>query len=117
MGEDAWSKAEFEEEEEEDEESEDEEDEESSGEEGGECSADEEGQEFVAIDNADPPTLYPADKFEDAVRKAIDDKTLMVKVMTNSQSEFEQYVDNLTNTALRNLGLKLEGDTLVEIKE
>jgi hypothetical protein len=41
----------------------------------------------------------------------------MAKVMINSQSEFEQYVDNLTTTALRNLGLKLEGDTIVEIKE
>ena len=74
-------------------------------------------REFVAIDKADPPTLYPADKFEDAVRDAIDDKTLLTKVMSNSQSELDEYADNLTATALRNLGLKLEGDTLVEIKE
>ncbi len=70
-------------------------------------------REFVAIDKADPPTLYPAGKFEDAVRAAIDDKTLLAKVMSNSQSELDEYADNLTATALRNLGLKLEGDTLV----
>jgi hypothetical protein len=141
LGDDAWSKDQFEEEEEDgDEESEDEEESEGPEEEREEVGAALpptnpvhvgtrarapalhnpaalQAREFVAIDNADPPTLYPADKFEGAARKAIDDKSLLTKVMTKSDAEFENDIDNLTTTALRNLGVKLEGDTLVEIKE